>query len=81
MEKQILFKENHRLVRRADGTDEPAPQPPGADSQYALMVGQLLGRRNLSRRPGIHIGDWFLSAELLLLAAILITSLVSLRRR
>ena len=45
------------------------------------MVGQLLGRRNLSRRPGIHIGDWFLSAELLLLAAILITSLVSLRRR
>lgn len=80
MKKQVLFHNDENfLMRRADGAAEPRPEADAA--AHALMVGQLLGGRGLSRRPGIHIGDWFVSAELLVLTAIFVTVLTGLRRR
>lgn len=85
MKKQILNFDNNNILqpaylRRADGetaTHNPDPQ----ETASALLLGQLIGRRTLSRRPGIHIGDWFLSAELLVLTATLAVSIIALRRR
>lgn len=81
MNKQILFQPQPTLTHRADGTDSPLPSD-SASSRQALMVGQLLSSsRCLSRRPGIHIGDWFISAELLVLSATLAVSIIALRRQ
>ena len=85
MKKQILFNEtqNPFLRRRADGAEAYLSfdaESRDASAQ-AAMLGQLIGGRSLSRRPGIHVGDWFVSAELLVLTATFVAILVGLRRR
>lgn len=90
MKKQHLFAmDGLDAAPQPEAPQAPAPaaEAPAADAdsrqaeQQALMLGQLLaGRSGLSRRPGLHIGSWFVSAELLVLAAILVCSLVTAAR-
>lgn len=59
-------------------TEEPKTVvPPAADAaEEAYKLGQLLGHNALYRRPGIHVGRWFLSAELLVQGALLVAVIV-----
>lgn len=90
MKKQHIFDDDgffraaaNAAATAAPAAEEPAPAPiADADDarqaeEQALMLGRLLaGGCGLSRRPGIHIGPWFVSAELIGLAAILVCTIV-----
>lgn len=84
MKKQHIFDDNglfRAAATAAPAAEEPVPAPIADDArqaeEQALMLGRLLaGGCGLSRRPGIHIGPWFVSAELIGLAAILVCTIV-----
>lgn len=82
--KQVLNFNDPSTLRRFDGTDTAtvvdtvSPSPQAVASAYTF--GQLLAGGPLGRRPGVTVGSWFLSAELLVLSASLLVSILSLRR-
>lgn len=81
--KQILNFNDPSFARRFDGESETGSSdvPMGKAVADAYTFGQLLAGGPLGRRPGITVGSYFLSAELLVLTASLIVSLIALRRK
>lgn len=69
-----------KTFRFADGTAEQPETtgvtPTNEAAEEALQLGQLLGRQALCRRPGLHIGSWFITGELIVLTALLVTGIV-----
>lgn len=67
-----------KTFRFEGDAEQPAPAATSTDeaTEEALQLGQLLGRQALCRRPGLHIGSWFITGELIVLTALLVTSIV-----
>ena len=67
-----------KTFRFEGDAEQPAPAATSTDeaAEEALQLGQLLGRQALCRRPGLHIGSWFITGELIVLTALLVTSIV-----
>ena len=90
MKKQVLFQNDNFLARRADGTPDIASAGVPTDdtddttamaATQAYTIGQLIAGGPLGRKPGITVGSWFVSAELLVMTATLVTIIVGLCKR
>lgn len=70
-QKRFMFDGDQPVVE-SKGTLSPV----GDAAEEAYKIGQLLGRNALYRRPGLHVGRWFLSAELLVQTALLVAVVI-----
>lgn len=80
--KQNLSRELRRdiFVNRADGEYTPNENPATADvANVAQLLGDIIGGPN-RRRAGLRVNGVFFSIESILLAALLVVSIIALKK-
>lgn len=78
MKKQKLFAADGRQIEISNPASDNDDRQ--AAAEQAEMLGQLLGRQVLYRRPGIHLGKWFFSTETVLLTALLVCAIIIIKK-